>query len=95
MVETLAGKQCTYLPSPAPEAIELGKLPPVDVLHYHSGAKDGAPAKEFYFAFGGCHRLQAYEKAGREVVDVRVMKVTKKMLRVYLGASVDVLVGED
>src|ERR1700753_3460188 len=71
MVETLSGKQCTNMPSPAPEVIEPGKLPPVDVLHYRSSAKDGSTAKDFYFAFGGCHRLQAYEKAGREMVDVR------------------------
>ena len=65
--------------------------PPVDVLHYHSKAQD----KDYYFAFGGCHRMQAYDKAGVDVVDVRCLKVTKQMLKVYLGGSVDRIVGEE
>ncbi|KAF2086363.1 sulfiredoxin, partial [Saccharata proteae CBS 121410] len=85
MVQTLNGEACTYIPQPAPENIEPGKLPPVDVLQYHS-AKQG---KTYNFAFGGCHRMQAYEKSGKQVVDVRVLKVTKPMLKMYLGGSVD------
>lgn len=91
MVQTLRGEACDYVPSPAPEKIEPGKLPPVDVLHYHSKAQD----KDYYFAFGGCHRMQAYDKAGVDVVDVRCLKVTKQMLKVYLGGSVDRIVGEE
>lgn len=91
MVQTLRGEACDYIPSPAPEKIEPGKLPPVDVLHYHSKAQD----KDYYFAFGGCHRMQAYDKAGVDVVDVRCLKVTKQMLKVYLGGSVDRIVGEE
>ncbi|KAF2140458.1 uncharacterized protein K452DRAFT_288541 [Aplosporella prunicola CBS 121167] len=91
MVQTLRGEACSYVPTPAPENIEPGKLPPVDVLHYHSASQN----KNYYFAFGGCHRMQAYEKAGNEVVDARVMKVTKPMLKVYLGGSVDRIVGEE
>ncbi|KAK8241535.1 ParB/Sulfiredoxin [Phyllosticta capitalensis] len=91
MQQTLRGETCTYVPSPAPEKIEPGKLPPVDVLHYHSKAQD----KDYYFAFGGCHRLQAYDKGGVDMVDVRVLKVTKPMLKVYLGGSVDRIVGEE
>ncbi|KAF9637610.1 ParB-like nuclease [Lasiodiplodia theobromae] len=91
MVQTLRGEACDYIPSPAPERIEAGKLPPVDVLHYHSKAQD----KDYYFAFGGCHRMQAYDKAGVDVVDVRCLKVTKQMLKVYLGGSVDRIVGEE
>ncbi|KAF4302965.1 hypothetical protein SLS57_010899 [Botryosphaeria dothidea] len=91
MVQTLRGESCDYIPSPAPEKIEPGRLPPVDVLHYHSKAQD----KDYYFAFGGCHRMQAYDKAGKEVVDVRCLKVTKPMLKVYLGGSVDRIVGEE
>ncbi|KAL0254570.1 hypothetical protein SLS55_010048 [Diplodia seriata] len=91
MVQTLRGETCDYVPQPAPERIEPGRLPPVDVLHYHSKAQD----KDYYFAFGGCHRMQAYEKAGVDVVDVRRLKVTKDMLKVYLGGSVDRIVGEE
>lgn len=67
-----------------------GHLPPVDVLHYRSPG-----ARDFYFAFGGCHRLQAYERAQVEGVECKVFKVTKGMLKVYLGGSVDAIVGED
>ncbi|EKG13539.1 ParB-like nuclease [Macrophomina phaseolina MS6] len=91
MVQTLRGEACDYIPSPAPEKIEPGRLPPVDVLHYHSKAQ----GRDYYFAFGGCHRMQAYEKAGSQVVDVRCLKVTKPMLKVYLGGSVDRIVGEE
>lgn len=72
---------CEYTP---------GHLPPIDVLHYRSPG-----ARDFYFAFGGCHRLQAYEKAQVEDVECKVLKVTKQMLKVYLGGSVDAIVGED
>ncbi|KAL0630565.1 hypothetical protein Q9L58_010586 [Maublancomyces gigas] len=88
MVQTLQGDvptandtSCGYTP---------GHLPPVDILHYRS-----PEAKDFYFAFGGCHRLQAYEKARVEGVECKVLKVTKGMLKVYLGGSVDAIVGED
>ncbi|EOD52523.1 sulfiredoxin-1 [Neofusicoccum parvum] len=91
MVQTLRGEACDFVPSPAPERIEPGKLPPVDVLHYHSKAQD----RDYYFAFGGCHRMQAYEKAGVDVVDVRRFTVLKPMLKMYLGASVDRIVGEE
>lgn len=90
MVQTLKKETPDYISSPAPESITPGQLPPVDVLHYRSPA-----GKDFYFAFGGCHRLQAYEKAQVEEVSCKVLKVTKGMLKVYLGGSLDALVGED
>lgn len=77
MVQTLKGEAPDFIPSPAPERITLGELPPVDVLHYRS--PDG---KDYYFAFGGCHRLQAYDRSNAEMVDCKVMKVTKHMLKV-------------
>jgi sulfiredoxin len=64
-------------------------LPPVDVLHYTSPA-----GKDFYFAFGGCHRLQAYERAEVRSVECKVMRVSRGMLRVYLGGSLDAVLGE-
>lgn len=91
MVQTLKHEEPSYVPTPAPSSITPGSLPPVDVLHYHSPTT----GKDFYFAFGGCHRLQAYEKAGVEMVDCKVLKVTKPMLKVYLGGSVDAIVGKD
>ncbi|KAI5856923.1 ParB/Sulfiredoxin [Tricharina praecox] len=90
MVQTLRNETPDYIPSPAPEAITPGELPPVDVLHYRAPS-----GKDFYFAFGGCHRLQAYEKAQVESVGCKVLKVTRPMLKVYLGGSVDAIVGDE
>ncbi|KAI5813983.1 ParB/Sulfiredoxin [Pyronema omphalodes] len=74
-----------------PTDINQGQLPPVDVLHYHSKTQQ----KDFYFVFGGCHRMKAYEIAGKDMVDCKVLKVTRAMLGVYLGASVGVVIGEE
>jgi sulfiredoxin len=65
------------------------ELPPVDVLHYKSQAKG-----DMYFAFGGCHRLKAHEKAGVPMVRCKVIPATKGMLKMYLGASVDRITGD-
>jgi len=90
MVQTLKSETPNYIPSPAPDTITPGELPPVDVLYYRSPS-----GKDFFFAFGGCHRLQAYEKAQVEGVSCKVLRVTKPMLKVYLGGSVDVIVGKE
>lgn len=90
MVQTLKHEEPTYIPTPAPESMQLGELPPVDILQYK--APDG---KVYNFGFGGCHRFQAYEKAGVEMVSCKVLKVTRKMLSVYLGGSVDAILGEE
>lgn len=67
--------------------IEPGILPPIDVfLVVEKG-------KRFYFAFGGCHRFQAYDRLsddGEEPkVRARILPATRKTLKVYLGSSVD------
>ena len=80
MVSTLSGETPSYIPTPAPESIVSGQLPPVDILHY----KSPVTGKDYYFAFGGCHRLQAYDKAKVAEIDCKVMKVTKNMLKVGL-----------
>ncbi|KAF8539622.1 ParB/Sulfiredoxin, partial [Trichophaea hybrida] len=89
MAQTLKNETPDFIPSPAPESIIPGQLPPVDVLHYRSST-----GKDFYFAFGGCHRMQAYEKAQVEGVNCKVLRVTKPMLKVYLGGSVGAIVGD-
>lgn len=88
MVQTLRGEVSAA--DVAPCEYTLGHLPPIDMLHYRSPGE-----RDFYFAFGGCHRLQAYERAQVEGVECKVLKVTKQMLKVYLGGSVDAIVGED
>lgn len=70
------------------EEITSGELPPIDVF------KVREEGKNYYFAFGGCHRFQAYDRLSEEgtketMVKVKLLPATRKTLRVYLGASVD------
>ncbi|KAK9464438.1 ParB/Sulfiredoxin [Lipomyces arxii] len=58
-------------------------LPPIDVLCVR---KDG---KDWYFGFGGCHRFQAYQRTGKKTVKCKIVPVTEKMLKMYVGNSVD------
>ncbi|CAN3365086.1 sulfiredoxin [Diutina catenulata] len=66
------------------EDITAGELPPVDVFKVrHKG-------ESYYFAFGGCHRLQAYDRVGpNTLVRCKILPATPKSLRLYLGSSVD------
>ncbi|ODV92439.1 hypothetical protein CANCADRAFT_30594 [Tortispora caseinolytica NRRL Y-17796] len=59
-----------------------GELPPIDVLELRENGQSS------YFAFGGCHRFQAYERTNTELVKCRVMPATKDMLKMYLGSSI-------
>ncbi|GMM32023.1 sulfiredoxin [Martiniozyma asiatica (nom. inval.)] len=82
MVNTLNGKPtasatCTL------ENIESGELPAIDVLCVSD------KGRRHYFAFGGCHRFQAYEKADKPLVKCKILPCTKQGLKVYLGSSVD------
>ncbi|QPG74881.1 hypothetical protein FOA43_002218 [Brettanomyces nanus] len=65
------------------ENITAGELPPVDVLCVSD------KGKKYYFAFGGCHRFQAYEKTKTAKVRCKIVPCTKSMLKIYLGSSVD------
>lgn len=82
MVETLKGN-----PTPSStcqlEDIKSGELPPIDVLVVSENGN------RKYFAFGGCHRFQAYDKAGVEMVKCKLLPCTKGQLKIYLGSSVD------
>ena len=64
------------------EDITPGELPPIDVLK----VKDKGKMK--YFAFGGCHSFQAYEKNKAEQVKCRIISCPKSTLRMYLGGSI-------
>lgn len=74
--------------------ITSGELPPVDVLV----VRDNGITK--YFAFGGCHRFQAYDRVNKKgdglkedgektLVKCKILPATKNQLKLYLGASVD------
>lgn len=71
------------------EEITSGELPPIDVFKVRELGKD------YYFAFGGCHRFQAYDRIDKEksetvtMVKCKILPATRKTLKVYLGASVD------
>jgi len=78
-------------PAPAEGRGVPDKLPPVDVLYYRTKTT----GREYYFAFGGCHRLSACELAGTMEVECKVLKVTKGMLKGYLGGSLAAVLGEE
>ncbi|KAH3670778.1 hypothetical protein OGAPHI_001294 [Ogataea philodendri] len=82
MVSTLGGNPMASATCKL-EDITPGELPPIDVLV----VSDKGNKK--YFAFGGCHRFQAYEKSETPMVRCKVLPCTKKQLSVYLGSSVD------
>ena len=66
--------------------IVAGELPPIDVFKVREHGKN------YYFAFGGCHRFQAYERLGPEsLVKCRILPATRDSLKVYLGGSVDAM----
>lgn len=87
MVSTLQGVPMASSTCPI-EEIYPGKLPRIDVFMVRDQGKD------YYFAFGGCHRFQAYDRVkamtGSEpMVRCRIFPATKKTLGLYLGSSVD------
>lgn len=68
--------------------IESGELPPIDVFRVREEGKD------YFFAFGGCHRFQAYDRLDKNgeketMVKCKLLPATRKTLKLYLGASVD------
>lgn len=86
MLSTLNGTP-TASATCAIEDIKAGELPPVDVFLVRE------QGKSYYFAFGGCHRFQAYDRLRTEDneprVRARILPATRKTLKVYLGSSVD------
>ena len=71
-----------------------GELPPIDVM----GVRENGEI--YYFAFGGCHRFQAYDrlKAENEEADImvrcKIIPATRRQLKLYLGDSVDDIFSE-
>ncbi|BAO41457.1 sulfiredoxin [Kluyveromyces marxianus] len=65
------------------------RLPPVDV----AAVRYPDTGETRYFAFGGCHRLQAYDRLAAESPDhdvavrCRLMPMTPKQLKLYIGGS--------
>lgn len=71
-----------------------GELPPIDVLCVSENGH------KFYFAFGGCHRFQAYDRLAHEqqnddiLVRAKVLPATRHQLRLYVGTSIDTMFEE-
>ncbi|CDR41581.1 CYFA0S07e03774g1_1 [Cyberlindnera fabianii] len=84
MVSQLGGKPMASSTCTIEQARDLnGELPPIDVMAIRDNGKT------HYFAFGGCHRFQAYEKFGGEkLVKCKILPATKRQLKLYLGGSV-------
>lgn len=97
MVSTMRGVACGSSTMSQPDveqrlaAVEASRrLPPVDVM----AVRDPDTGTTQYYAFGGCHRLQAYDQLSREsaepvMVNCRLLPMTKKQLRLYMGAAVE------
>lgn len=89
MVSTMKGTPQASKTCTKEEAASMdSQLPPIDVLCVRE------KGQSFYFAFGGCHRFQAYERIRNETgedVDVRckIIPATRNQLKLYVGSSVD------
>ena len=59
-----------------------GEIPPVTVL-WVQGSQGG----DYYFAFGGCHRYEAYKRSGRKTIPAILQKIPLSTLQTMLGAS--------
>eukprot|EP01100_Stratorugosa_tubuloviscum_P013110 TRINITY_DN642_c0_g2_i1.p1 TRINITY_DN642_c0_g2~~TRINITY_DN642_c0_g2_i1.p1 ORF type:complete len:114 (-),score=42.01 TRINITY_DN642_c0_g2_i1:144-485(-) len=58
-----------------------GNVPPIDVLWLE---KDG---KDYYFAFGGCHRWEAHKRLNKTTIKAKLMKTDENTIRLHLGDS--------
>lgn len=69
------------------ENMTPGELPAIDVFKVRESGKN------YYFAFGGCHRFQAYDEMAKHqeeiLVKCKILPATRDSLKVYLGSSVD------
>lgn len=95
MVSTVKGTPMASRTCTLEDATSMnGELPPIDVM----GVRENGEI--YYFAFGGCHRFQAYDrlKAENEEADImvrcKIIPATRRQLKLYLGDSVDDIFSE-
>ncbi|KAJ9571731.1 Sulfiredoxin [Nakaseomyces glabratus] len=92
MVSTMKGKPMASKTCSLEGATELnGQLPPIDVMCVRENGES------YYFAFGGCHRFQAYDRLAQEQNDphipvrAKVLPATRHQLKLYVGESLDTM----
>ncbi|EDO15720.1 hypothetical protein Kpol_1073p6 [Vanderwaltozyma polyspora DSM 70294] len=90
MVSTMKGVPMASKTCSLEQATDFnGELPPIDVMCVRENGQS------FYFAFGGCHRFQAYDRLSTELNDpnvkvrVKLIPSTRRQLKLYCGLSVD------
>ncbi|KAL3230729.1 Sulfiredoxin [Nakaseomyces bracarensis] len=95
MVSTMKGVPQASRTCSLEAATEMnGELPPIDVLCVRENGEN------YYFAFGGCHRFQAYDRLAQEQnnpdvpVRAKVLPSTRHQLRLYVGTSIDTMFEE-
>ena len=59
-----------------------GGVPPVTLL-WLTGEEGG----QYYFSFGGCHRVTAHARLGSATLPAVLQRATLAELRLFLGAS--------
>ncbi|CCC71643.1 hypothetical protein NCAS_0H03330 [Naumovozyma castellii] len=90
MVSTAEGTPMASATCTLEQAQQLkGQLPAIDVLYLKE------QDHTYFFAFGGCHRLQAYDALAKQhhnsdyPVPCKLLPATRNQLRLYLGSAID------
>jgi sulfiredoxin len=59
---------------------KAANVPPVDIIWI-----EGSQGGQYYYAFGGCHRFEAYRRLQRKTIPAKLIKATPNVLQDYLG----------
>lgn len=64
---------------------ERGAVPPIDVLWVQKSDAASDQPRNYYFAFGGCHRYEAYKRLNRSHIPCKLIKVDESVLATHTG----------
>jgi sulfiredoxin len=59
-------------------------VPPIDVLWVQKESASGQ-TRNYYFAFGGCHRYEAYKRLHKTHIPCKLIKVDEQVLATHTG----------